>query len=85
MVINGIDINLLLFYVDTLCDVLDGEAEAFSKRIACLLQKDLGGAEFLNRMYLKPLTYQEKYLLRNINYLFKKGKNENEHEDVTKF
>ena len=52
----------LIYYIELICKKIDLDADAFLERIEALQQGDKDRAEFIEKMTLKPLGCQTKYL-----------------------
>lgn len=56
------NIKLLLYYTDLICEKIDLHSEEFIKRIDALRAGDTERVEFIEKMVLEPLDAQIKYL-----------------------
>lgn len=56
------NIKLLLYYTDLICDKIDLHSEEFMKRVDALRAGDTERVEFIEKMVLEPLDTQIKYL-----------------------
>lgn len=56
----------ILFYTDLICKKIDFQVEAFAKRIWAVRKGDWEKAEFIEKMALKPLDEQIKYLCTKV-------------------
>tara|TARA_Y100000310_G_scaffold234119_1_gene237057 strand:+ start:133 stop:363 length:231 start_codon:yes stop_codon:yes gene_type:complete len=66
----------ILYYANALIRKLDLSADAFIERIEALRQGDKDRVEYIEKMMLKPLSHQIKYLATRATVLTKRRKNE---------
>lgn len=56
------NIKLLLYYTDLICEKIDLHSDEFMKRVDALREGDTERVEFIEKMVLEPLDAQIKHL-----------------------